>query len=116
MEKDKIQIFSKNEICIEKLINQINSLIQKPKVVCDMRKAGDVKLDFVEEKEEGNKKGEGEQEINPKNDSINIMKRNDAKKFTFLNKQKSESDTDKYDSKIENEKKICVESLTLIIN
>ena len=109
MEKDKIQNFSTNERNIEKLINQINSLIQQAKVeISDMRKTGDVKLDFiVEEKEEDNENGKGEQEINPKNHINNIMKKIDTKKLTFLNIQKSESDTDKYDSKNEKKNLLC---------
>jgi len=108
MDKDKIQSFSTNEKHIEKLINQINSLIQQAKIeMSDMKKTGDIKLNFiVEEKEEGNENKEGgDQELNPKNQNNNTMKRANIKKITFLNIQKSESDSDKYDSKIENEKK-----------
>ena len=109
MEKDKIQNFSSNEKYFEKLINQINSLIQQAKKeMNDTRKTGDVKLNFiVEEKEEDNEnKEEGEQVSNPSNNNNNFVKRAEAKKITFLNIQKSEhSDTDKYDSKKISEKK-----------
>ena len=109
MEKDKIQSFPSNERYLEKVINQINSLIQQAKIeMSDMRKTADVKLNFiVEEKVEDDENGEGgEKESNPTNNSNNIVKRSETKKFTFMNIQKSEfSDTEKYDNKNINVKK-----------
>ena len=109
MEKDRIQKFSSNERYLQKVINQINSLIQQAKIeINDMRKTSDVKLHFiVEEKEEDNENGEeGELEIKPSNKSNNFVKRNETKKITFINIQKSElSDSDIYDSVDKNEKK-----------
>ena len=109
MEKDKLQNFSSNERYLEKVINQINSLIQQAKIeMNDTRKTANVKLNFiVEEKEEDNENGEeGEQELNPNNNNNNFVKRTETKKITFMNIQKSElSDTDKYDSNDRNKKK-----------
>ena len=109
MEKDRIQNFSSHDKYLEKVINQINSLIEQAKIeISDMRKTGDVKLNFIiEEKVEDNEIGEGgEQELNPNNNSNNIVKRAETKKFTFMNIQKSElTDTDKYDIKAKNIKK-----------
>ena len=110
MEKDRIQKFSSNERYLEKVINQINSLIEQAKIeISDMRKTNDVKLNFiVEEKEEDNENGEeGEPEIKPSTKSNNIVKRSETKKITFINIQKSEvSDSDKYEirEKIERKK------------
>ena len=110
MEKDRIQKFSSNERYLEKVINQINSLIEQAKIeISDMRKTNDVKLNFiVEEKEEDNENAEeGEPEIKPSTKSNNIAKRSETKKITFINIQKSEvSDSDKYEirEKIERKK------------
>jgi hypothetical protein len=109
MEKDRIQKFSSNERYLEKVINQINSLIQQAKIeISDMRKTSDVKLNFiVEEKEEDNENAEeGELEIKPSNKSNNFVKRTETKKITFINIQKSElSDSDKHDNKEKIERK-----------
>jgi hypothetical protein len=109
MGKDRIQKFSSNERYLEKVINQINSLIQQAKIeMNNMKKTEDVKLNFiVEEKVEDNENGEeGEQELKPSTKSNNFVKRAETKKFTFMNIQKSElSDSDKYDSRDKNEKK-----------
>ena len=109
MEKDRIQNFPSNERYLEKVINQINSLIQQAKIeMSDTRKTGDVKLNFiVEDKVEDDEKGEGrKQGLKPNNNNNNIVKRSETKKITFMNIQKSElSDTDKYDSNDRNKRK-----------
>ena len=96
MEKDKIQIFSTNGRYLDKVINQINSLIQQEKI----------EKNNLEEKEEDHENTEGgKKELSSKNHNISIAKRTNSQKFEFLNMQKSESDRDKYDTKNRNEKK-----------
>ena len=108
MEKDKIQNFPLNNVYIDNTINQIKTLIKRPKTEKYNSKIKNFIIKENKEKDKNKKQN--------KNDFLeddNFVKRNSIKKFTFFKPKKSElSDNDKidnnsqYEIKSRNSKKI----------